>query len=577
MIRASLFYLRCSWKNRLFGWARKLKEPRTALAALFAIGYLVLMFVLPSLDRQPVDGEADPRNGQVFGGGAMLLFMTLSSLWTAARDRGLALPKAELMFLIGAPVTRRAVVAFALIYQQPGLALSALFLALLSGPGSAATALSAALTLWLTMHAVSLLGFATRQFGARCAHRGLPQVAYGPFAAFIAAVIGGLGWSVSELGIPRSLEAITALSEHPGAAAVFAPLKLVGRGFYAPSLTAALESLGMLALVNLALLATTLWSPPPFEEDSLAISERIEAFRAGGRQGLRAHREARRQTSSPRPQPFALEALGPPWVAIAWKNVISCGRGLNPGRLVIAVAASALGGAALSAAFSEPPALVPQMVAAVIAYLTLLGLLLGAQHMRNDLRLDIPHFESLKSYPLSARQLLYGEVLGLGSVLCGYTLVSVVGVTCMLAGVGDDPESWVSLPWTLRGPILVSLLPLFTSLILTVVTQENLVALWWPDFARIGPKPKAGFTQLGVTMIGLLLRAFGIGCSLILPTLLGGGTFALALWSGAEWSIALLPMSLLASATLLAQCAAAIELAAPAYSRFDPRSFGSGG
>ena len=207
-------------------------------------------------------------------------------------------------------------------------------------------------------------------------------------------------------------------------------------------------------LVCLTLYGLALAAPPPFEEASLRLAERLDAFRTEGWAGFRrATKRAQRGHKVVKMErnhavPFQLAPIGSPLMALTWKNLIGLGRLNTPRNFLLCLGGVLLLGGAVSQAFPVGSP-VPQIAAGILAYGALLAIIVTIQQRRHDLRLDIPHFPNLRAYPLTARQVLHGEVLGIAAVVSAYTVLALAACASLLAGVGTV-EEWIPLPWYVR-------------------------------------------------------------------------------------------------------------------------------
>jgi len=582
---ATLFYLRCRWRNRLRGLVRRVKQPRYALGALVGVVYLCCILGLPfvrSLFPEPEDGGPEPLGGirYRFVVPLVLVFGLLRTLRSAARDHGLPLPKAELLFLSAAPVTRRGLIGFWLATQQPVLLLSAALLGLI---GAAAfggrSPLGAGLVAFAAMNALLAVVVAARQVTAHLRARGAPEALV---AAPFWLVVAGLLAVAAGAYRPRSggegvAVWLGALLEREPLATALGPFGAVAEGYFAPTVIEALPVAGALLGGAAALLALALARPAPFEEASHAAAEQLEALRSHGLAGLRRARRraaARRRKgdrpSGPPPVPFRLAATGRPGAALAWKNLIGAGRIYRPRTALAALVLVA--GVGTGVGLGWAGTIVPPVLAGCFAYGGLLTTMMLLQRAQ-DLRRDIPFFPVLKSYPLAARDVLAGEVAAPWAVIYGYQAVWITGALCVLSGFGDAAE-WRPIGWDVRGPALAAALLFSAGFVYALCAIENAIALMWPGWSQIGPaQRKVGISQFGLNVVGLLVRWMFLMAGLVVPGAAGGLAFAaMALLVGAPPAWAAVPAAAVAAAALYAEVRLALRLVEPAYARFDVTS-----
>ena len=156
---ALIFFAARSLRNAATRRLRRLAEPRYLIG--FAIGLAYVGFVLFSPRGAPRRGAAVPA-GLEFTGAAQLfaaaaLLVAAALVWIfRGREASLTLTEGEAQFLFSAPLTRRAVVHFALLRSQLRVLWGALVALLFSRPGSAGGFLRAVIGGWLLFSVVNL-------------------------------------------------------------------------------------------------------------------------------------------------------------------------------------------------------------------------------------------------------------------------------------------------------------------------------------------------------------------------------------------------------------------------------------
>src|SRR2546423_1135060 len=134
MVRASLYILVRSTRNRIVVRLRRLREPRYALGAVFGVAYIyfVLFGRIRAAGRRGGRGRQIPagpaalidRFGPALAGAAVLLMAALAWVFPGTSSV-LTFTDAETAFLFPAPVSRRQLLIHRLIRSQFGLLFAA--------------------------------------------------------------------------------------------------------------------------------------------------------------------------------------------------------------------------------------------------------------------------------------------------------------------------------------------------------------------------------------------------------------------------------------------------------------------
>jgi hypothetical protein len=532
VIGAFTYYQARTRRNRVVGMLRRLKEPKYlagVLALLAYFGFLGLtVFAGTSVELDKLPGAEGVADGAATVGtwlcAMMILATVLVTVRSAGREPGIAFKKPELMFLLSAPVSRRQILYFFLSGLQPGLAFSAIVVAFFAARGSGRV-LVAALVAFLGFNGVLLLSVALKLLTCALMARG--QSGFVQRSLFRGTVLLlALAFSTAHEPFVVGEDPfayVTALAEREPLRSFLLPFFELARGFLAPSFAAAFPALSALAIGDLLLLALIFARPPHFEEASLLISERVETLRKQGWKAWRRKGKASKERVGPSKPPFELAPTGPVFVALVWKNLIGTGR-LNRARLF---PLALLGALLLGTGFGEwlPRGPAQAIAAGGIAYATLIGVLLLLQQTRHDLRRDLAHLATLKSYPMSGRDLLQGEVLGLSLVGSAYVALGCTVLAGVLHGVGTADE-WHPVGWVLRAPVLVSLIVVGSAGIYMFVTTQNLITLLWPGWVHVGTGPVVGVSRFGGQLVGMVVVSLVGGLSAIVPMIAAGLTYA---------------------------------------------------
>lgn len=587
---------------RLFAWLalrstanavrvrlKRLKEPRYLVGLAFGIVYV--LSVIGSRTRGPRAGRAAAGAlppevaGMLLLLGASLLAALVAVLWVFRRGNpSLALSEGEATFLFTAPLSRRAVVSYALLRPQLGVLFGALVASLAFGPRSASS-FRTFLGGWLGLAALQLHLQAMAFWKARLEER--PPAVRRAVKAGVALLAVALVAAVAHWlwKLPTAFPAAPSWKLLRSAPAIWegllpwrsgfvpAVLLLPFKAALAPALApdaatflrALPAALGLLVLNYVWLVSTE----ASFEEATLAAAQERDRRRAA-RAGGRAERlpSARRRGVVP----FRLAGPGRPEVAILWKGLLATGRrslaavgGLVAALLLLAAAAPAAVLRFVPEAFPAfaVVAVVVPVVTAVVCVLVPIGL-------RNDLRSDLSRAGILKTWPLRPERLVAAELLApLVQVVTGLSVGVGIGVALSvgiaLAPVPPGTEVWLRPGLAVAAGLAgLLILPAVAAVVLVV---QNAAVLAFPAWFPPGDARPTGLEATGSRLLGflgttLVLAVAAIPAALLaLPLVLVMEPLGLLFWPLA---------ALAASLPLWGEAALGVAVLARLWERFDP-------
>ncbi|HUM00943.1 MAG TPA: putative ABC exporter domain-containing protein [Thermoanaerobaculia bacterium] len=588
---ALVFYATRSAGNAVRRRLKRLTEPRYLIGLAAGLAYVGLVLVRPGRPSARA-AAAGPWPVEFLGVAqlavAAILLLGTALLWIfRGSQASLSLSEGEAQFLFSAPLSRNAVVHFALVRSQLRVLSGVLIALLFSRPDSWTGLLRSALAGWIFFSVVNLhllgVGFTKAAWAERPAGRrratkvvvtllALAALAF-VVAAGTEALVRAAGAPAGRRGVsPVALEGaiLTGTLGRPLFALLYpfrllvAPLLAPGAGVFLRTLPGAV---GLLVLHYVWVLGTN----ARFEDATLAGAARRAAERGRRERGNLPALPGERKRHA---VPFRLAARGRPEVAIVWKNLAAWNR--------TALRSQLLGVAGLIAALFLAAALLrqpeaDQIAGVVLVVLGVVGVILAPTipaGLRNDLRGDLEQADVLKTWPVSPAALVVGEILaplwitvlalfaGLGGALAvsaGRALRGAGGVAGPFGGL--DALSGL-VPVALAAVLFV---PPFSLLLLL---GQNAATLAFPAWFPPGQKRARGLEQFGIRLVAavatvalLAIALLPSGLLVALVLLLGGK--ALGLWA--------LPLSaLLASLPVWAEAAAAVALLAKLWERFDP-------
>jgi ABC-2 type transport system permease protein len=576
MIRA-LFYLQFHtvW-NRIAMRVKRLKQPKYLAGGVVGGLYFYFYFVRylfgggrarAGLAATPGIPHLDPALLESIG--ALILFVVLVVAWLVPHQRAaLAFTEAEVAFLFPAPVSRRALIQFKLLRSQAAILLTSFFLVLVSSRFGGRVWIHAA-GWWLILSTLNLHLLGSSFGRTMLLERGISSWQRRLIIlVLLAGVVGVVAvWvsrslphlDLSQLRTPEQIQAFaeSLLISGPIPYLLY-PWRLVVRPWLAPNATAFLIALGPALLVLALHYLWVIRSNVAFEEASVdasrKLAERVAAVRSGN------WRAGKQQLKSRRP-PFVLAPVGPPAVALLWKNLLSAGQAF---RLRVLLVLVVLG---LSMSLSLGRTMGNSDVSMILGMIALMfvawSLFLGPQLMRQDFRQDLGLAEVLKMYPLRGWQVAFGELLAPAVVLTALQwfllLLSLVLLWHADLRVLDRPARLA----VAAGAAL--LLPVLNFITLQI---PNAAVLLFPAWFQTGKDGPQGIEATGQRIISMLaqLLVFVLG---LLPAAIGFVVVYVVCRLVVGFSLALLLGSVMAAVILAVEAALGVLLLGHLFERLD--------
>lgn len=523
MIDALLYLTRSSIRNRLGFQARRLRQPRYALALVLGAAYFWLVLLRPSAqpNRAPISLWSNAETITALG---ILLLMLGGWVFTGER-MALAFTGPEVQFLFPAPITRRGLIGYKLFRSQLIILFNALiWVFVLRRSGSVLAAPLRFVGTWMLFSNLSLhrLGAALVrtslvEHGRSGIRRQLPAVLLGGASLVAVALI--LRDAVPAIRAAHSggeiAGAIERAADLPAARTLLFLPRIIVAPSFAQSTGEWLRAAGASLLMLLVQLVWVIQSDVAFEEAAVQASAE-RARRIEARRGRRAGRApTARGKSAKRTLPLA--PTGHPAGAIVWKNTLLLMRTGRVGSLV----GLAIMAIMLALPWVESRGLDGRFVAMASLMMIVLLIVLGSRVLQNDFRHDTDHVATLKTLPLSGARLVGAEVLS--SALPISLLQVVLVVIAFGATLGDET---LPIPLGTRMALLVVSPVMLMTLNATTVTIQNAAALLFPGWIRVTPIVGGGIEAMGqgILVTGILLLTFAIA---LLPAAAG---FAAAFW-----------------------------------------------
>jgi ABC-2 type transport system permease protein len=554
MREAALYLVTRTFRNRARRLLSQLRNPRYVLALLAGLAYLSFIFLGGRHDR------ATPAPAILLeSGGTLLLAFLVLKWWLFGADRqALAFTPAELQFLFPAPVSRAALLAYKLARGQLLIMLNVLIWSLLlrAGADSPPGRLFHAGSLWLFFSTVSLhrLGVALTR-DSMLVH-GRPGLRRAALPVILVGLVVIAAWITMRGFYPVSshpFEVLRELLDAPPLAWALWPFRLPLLPFGAESAAdwfpRALVALGVLALH----LVWVLRADQAFEDAAVEASARraarLERWR-GGPAGVRTFEPTRRRW-------IPLGRTVHPALAITWKNLARMARTASTGFLLL-MALFFGGSLVLGLVTADEDPLILAMAGTFALSWGGILLLFGPLWIRADLRGDLDHLATLRTWPLVGRVVMAGQVLGSAIVLT--LLELLLGAIGVVALAGTTPLPIPDLPW---GALLLAAIPGLGLVNLLAVELQNAAAILFPSWVRVEIRPG------GIEAMGQQMLTAGLSLVVLLLLLAGPAVLAFLAWTLGAYQLgrwALLPAYL---ALLLALAVEAALLVLWLGARFD--------
>jgi hypothetical protein len=569
MWSASLYIIVCSARNRIRSRLVRLREPRYLVGAIVAVAYLYFSVFARiwgskrSAARRR--GGTAPAQTQLLSAvgssvptvvGVGLLALTTAS-WVLPVDSGLLdFSEAETAFLFPAPVSRRALLLHRMMRSQLGLLFGSIIAGIAVPSVGGFTRLRVGVAMWLLMFTgkVYFTGVTLARARLTAAGGAARRMAWLPVGVLAAAVVIVGVAIVRELaagplsGLPDALARLNHAASAPLAHVVLWPFLALARPFTAEWPGAFFRSLAWAVVVLAAIAAWVLKSDEAFQDAASDAAQKRTASKASQTPVFRV-----------RASGLPLAVTGRPELAFAWKAALQTMRVVD--RRSLARLAAVL----LTLSFLAVSISAARGMAVMLGIFAVAGagfcIVMAPQALRIDLRQDLRHLETLKTWPVKASAVIRGEMLWPGALLTGLAWCLLALALFLSAGVFRRTSL------ELRVVAAVSVAVLTPALVFAQFAIHNGTALMFPAWVPLGNQRARGLDAmgqrlilLGATMLALVVMA--------LPGAVAGGIvwFALRAVAGAS---AVVPGAIVCAAIIAVEVLLLTEALGPAYERLD--------
>ena len=496
MIRAFVFVTARSFRNRIVSRLKRLRNVRYLLSFLAGLAYF-WFFALRHLfeGRTPLQKMGLPTNALFVDLASVLALAMMILAWALPRQSaGLTFSEAEIQFLFPAPITRRQLLLYKILRAQPQVFISAAVMTLVMFRGAKF------IGLWACFVVLSVYFTLVALARARLKLLGIGFLIRLPVVAAVTAAVAYLLWRTIDLAAFRGvgpklgagrLPDLPAPFQGPVADAILFVPRIFAHAVLPASVPQLLVSCSVLLALALLFFELAARTNIAVEEASIHASEKWAARRARlNEQSIGKH------VTFPRiPPPFRIPAHARPEVAIYWKNVTAGLRISSPWLLIMAVCALYFLGQSF---YSTQPA-VRIMLAMLSLMLAATFPFLGSTVFTQDMRLDLPRIELLKSYPISGERLVAAEIAGPLTFLAAVELM-MLSTAAIILNAAELPAK---LDFLASPEFVVVALILATPICAAQLLIRNAVPILLPGWAMRAPDEQRGFIVMGQRLVML--------------------------------------------------------------------------
>jgi len=500
-------------KNRTLQRVRRLREPRYLIGAIAGAAYFWFFFfrramhggpqgnnpkllIMKTLSASPVVADC----------ASVILLLLMITAWALPADSGgLEFTETEIAFLFPAPLRRRDVLLYKIVRAQPQAIFSALIMTVLGWWRNGLF-----LGVW---SAISVLGVYFTLVSLGRARLRLMHIGFLARLAGVAVIVAGLFWIAKSELSAINFRTLKNAPQVMAAPSVPFQKPLIRTILFIPHLIASAaipRSIGMLAIsvpVVLALGVGFFFIAAglnvSFQEASLAVSQK----KAARQQRARSQRSGSLVMFRRAPAPFKLQETGPVEVAVVWKNLIALMR--NSIAWVVVFASLLAFMLALSLWAHETTTYT--VIGSMLIFLACFFPLMGPNVFTNDLRLDMPRLEVLKSYPITGERLIAAEIAAPLLVISILEMVFATSASIMI-GMGEVHKytKYVATPQFI---VIVLLLTLPVCAIQLLI--RNAIPVLFPAWAMRSKDEPRGFVAMGQRIVTLAGNLFVLAVAMI--------------------------------------------------------------
>ncbi|HXA16197.1 MAG TPA: putative ABC exporter domain-containing protein [Thermoanaerobaculia bacterium] len=502
-------------KNRITQQLRRLRQPRYLIGAIAGGIYFWFMIfrraagagngkllILKSMSITPFIVDV----------ASVVLLLLMILAWALPADSGgLDFSETEIAFLFPAPLRRRDILLYKILRAQPQAMFSALIMTVL---GWWRNGLFVGMWAVISVLSIYFMLVSLGRARLRLMHVGFVARLFG-----VAAIVAGLYWLAAselrtvdfsklnrfnDLKSPAVFNALSAPFEKPLIRAIL----FIPRLFASAALPSSLSTLAVSVLAVVALGVACVYIAAAlnisFEEASIAISQK----RATRKDRVRGQRAGSLVMFRHAPAPFRLQETGPVEVAIVWKNLIALVRNSIAWVAVFALTIAFLLGMALWSHTSSGYL----GIGTGLLIMACMFPLIAPNVFANDLRLDMPRLEVLKSYPIAGDRLIASEI---AAPLAVISILEMLFATTAAVLIGMSDTAKPLLHFVATPQFIVTVLLLTLPVCAVQLLIRNAVPVLFPAWAGRGKDEPRGFVMTGQRLVVLAGNLLVLAVALI--------------------------------------------------------------
>ena len=527
MIGTFLTVALLTFKNRILLGVRRLRQPRYLIGAIAGAAYFWFFF----FRRTHSSGVALARirdlslNAVIVDFASVIVLLMMIVAWALPADSGgLDFSEAEIAFLFPAPLSRRDLLLYKILRAQPQAFFSAAILTIIG------TRQGYFVGTWIAFSVMSVY-FTLVSLGR--ARLRLMHIGFLARLAGVAAIVGGLYLLVMNqarghgpVAIAADFKqtvkagvsargAIEAFFHKPAIAAILFIPKFFASAALPASLTVLALSATVVAAMGVAFFFIASALNVSFEEASISSSQK-RAARLDRRNSQRVGSFVMFRRA---PALFRLAETGPVEVAIIWKNLIALMR--NSIAWVVIFALMVAGMVAMALWTHEPVSYLA--VGSLLLFMAGIFPLFGPNVFANDLRLDLPRLEVLKSYPISGERLVAAEI---AASLAVVSILELVFATSAFGLISMSGHATGYIRFAGTPQFIVALLLLTIPVCAIQLIIRNAIPVLFPAWAVRSKDEPRGFVAIGQRLVTLAGNLFVLVVALVPAAIV----FAPSLW-----------------------------------------------
>jgi len=492
-------------KNKILQGVRRLRDPRYLIGAIAGLAYMWFMvfrrtmvashssngklIIMKTMAVSPVFADV----------ASVILLLLMITAWALPADSGgLEFSEAEIALLFPAPLRRRDLLLYKILRAQPQALFSALLMTLFGWWRNGLF-----VGVWA---AISVLGVYFTLVSLGRARLRLMHIGFLARLAGVAAILAGLFWlgksEISKINFrglknaPQVLNALTVPFHKPLIRTILFIPRLIASAAIPPSYAMLAISVPVVLALGAGFFYIAAGLNVSFEEASIGASQK----KAARQQRVHGHRSGTFVLFRRAPAPFKLRETGPIETAVIWKNLIALMRNSIAWVVIFAAIMAFMLGIALwshqTAAYTA--------IGSTLIFMACFFPLLGPTVFANDLRLDMPRLEVLKSYPITGERLIAAEIAAPLLVISILEMLFATLASIMIGmGEANNFTKFVATPQFI---VLVLLLTIPVCAVQLVI--RNAVPVLFPAWAGRSKDEPRGFVATGqrlVTLAGNLL------------------------------------------------------------------------